>query len=264
MLPGVNGLVFISPLLMIFNILFKRKLHYVVIGGWLPQTVSKKRLLRAILRKFDNIMVETQSMKEKMEDMIFHNVTVMPNCKRLKIVSKPELKDFKSPYPLCTFSRVIKEKGIEDAIEAIKACNKKLGFTAFTLDVYGQIGNEYREDFNKMMTHQPEYIRYCGCVSYSDSTKVLRNYFALLFPTYYQGECFAGTVIDAFSAGLPVIASDWHDNRNIIKDKKTGIIFPVHSVSELSNILVKISNEPSLINNNNQWGGNIIPRIEQI
>jgi glycosyltransferase involved in cell wall biosynthesis len=49
-------------------------------------------------------------------------------------------------------------------------------------------------------------------------TKVLRDYFALLFPIYYIGEGFAGTAIDAFSAGVPVIASDWKYNSEVIKE----------------------------------------------
>lgn len=248
-LPGMNGLVSISPLLVILNTLFKRKLHYVVIGGWLPKVVSKNKFIRTILKRFDNIMVETQTMKDRMEAMSFGNVTVMSNFKRLNVAKPSELNKFNPPYPLCTFSRVIKEKGIEDAIKAVKICNDKLGFTGYTLNIFGQIGNDYQQRFNEIIKKQPENIKYCGCIDYSDSTKVLKEYFALLFPTYYKGECFAGTIIDAFSAGLPVIASDWHDNSYIIKDKETGFIFPTHSIKDLADILFNLYNNPSQIDN---------------
>lgn len=247
MLPGKKGLLFISPLLLVLNMMFRRKMFYVVIGGWLPDTVSKNGLLRFVLKSFDSIFVETKSMKEKMSEMGFHNVVIMPNCKKLDIVSMDDTVEFQHPFSLCTFSRVIKEKGIEDAIEAVKTCNAAAGYTVFSLDIYGQVGDDYRQRFENIIQNLPDYIKYRGCVDYTESTNVLKKYFALLFPTYYEGECFAGTVIDAFSAGLPVIASDWHDNGNIITDKRTGFIFPVHSIAALTKILSEISDNPSLI-----------------
>ena len=52
----------------------------------------------------------------------------------------------------------------------------------------------------------------------------MKNYYALLFPTYYEGEGFAGTLIDAMAAGVPVIASDWRYNSEIVQDNRTGFL----------------------------------------
>ncbi len=253
MLPAHKGLRMITPVIIMLNFFFRRSLHYVVIGGWLPEMLSNSRFLRMLLKKYDSILVETRSMLERMTSMGFRNVKVMPNCKKLHIASLSEIPTFTKPtYKLCTFSRVIKEKGIEDAIEAVKKCNASLGFTAFTLDIYGQVGKEYQQRFNDIMKNQPDYIRYGGCIRYSGSTDILKNYFALLFPTYYAGECFAGTIIDAFAAGLPVIASDWHDNKNIIAHRHTGIIYPVGSTESLIEILIEAAKTPAIINNMRQ------------
>lgn len=249
MLPAHNGLRCMSPIIIFLNLFFKRKVFYVVIGGWLPNMLAKRQLLRIFLKRLDGIFVETQSMHDKMTGMGFKNVVVMPNCKRLDILNPSEFMTFPDkPYPLCTFSRVIKEKGIEDAINAVKECNKILGYTAFTLDIYGQIGKDQKHWFDNLM-QQHECVKYQGYVEFSNSVNILKKYFALLFPTYYSGECFAGTVIDAFAAGIPVIASDWHDNRTIIKDNHTGIIFPVRSVKDLTDILLQVNTDPSIIYN---------------
>lgn len=249
MLPAHKGLCMITPVIILLNIFFRHRLHYVVIGGWLPDMVAGNRFLRMLLKKYDNIFVETRSMLERMTDMGFTNVTVMPNCKKLYVTDLSEIPPYSEPpYKLCTFSRVIKEKGIEDAIDAVKRCNGSLGFTAFTLDIYGQIGKEYEQRFRDIMNGQPDYIKYGGCIGFSESTDVLKNYFALLFPTYYAGECFAGTIIDAFAAGLPVIASDWHDNKNIITNRRTGIIYPVGSTEALVKILSEAAATPATIN----------------
>jgi len=249
MLPAQKGVRIISPLLVILNIFFRRRLHYVVIGGWLPEMTASNKFLLFILKRFNGIYVETMSMCKKLTAQGLKNVRIMPNCKKLNIVKLADTPKYKNPpYRLCTFSRVIKEKGIEDAIEAIKICNKRIGATIYTLDIYGQIGKEQQKWFNSLIENQPEYIKYCGCIKYSDSVDVLKNYFALLFPTYYEGECFAGTIIDAFAAALPIIASDWHDNANIIENGKNGLIFPTHSICRLTELLIKIYDTPDIIN----------------
>ena len=65
------------------------------------------------------------------------------------------------------------------------------------------------EWFNELKSTFPSYIKYGGLVPFDKSVEVLKNYFALLFPTYYEGEGFAGTLLDAMAAGVPVVASDW-------------------------------------------------------
>ena len=125
-LPAQNGLRIIMPLLTLFNKFYKRKLHYVVIGGWLASVTKGKKALTKTLKKFDGIYVETTIMKKSLEEQGFSNIYLMPNCKPLEILSKDQLvfpKD--EPYKLCTFSRVMKEKGMEDAINAVKAVNEK-------------------------------------------------------------------------------------------------------------------------------------------
>ena len=62
--PAHNGLRIIAPLLVVGNIFFRRKLHYSVIGGWLPDLLKKKKRLSFILKKFNYIYVETERMKE--------------------------------------------------------------------------------------------------------------------------------------------------------------------------------------------------------
>ncbi|MBQ3953045.1 MAG: glycosyltransferase family 1 protein, partial [Ruminococcus sp.] len=48
-LPAQRGVQVIVPLLAFFNRFFRRRLHYCVVGGWLPRLVAdKKRLVRAL------------------------------------------------------------------------------------------------------------------------------------------------------------------------------------------------------------------------
>ena len=237
-MPAENGLRIFAPILSILNVMFHRKLHYVVIGGWLPQFLKKRKCLNFFLKKFDCIYVETNNMKVQLEKKGFNNVFVVPNCKELVILKNEDLVyDETEPYKLCTFSRVMKEKGIEDAINAVNKINKLENRRVFILDIYGQIDKTQDVWFEKLQSMFPDFIRYGGLIPYDKSTDVLKNYFALLFPTYYEGEGFAGTLIDAMAAGVPVIASDWKYNKEIVEDGKTGIIMHNSLEKELLNIL---------------------------
>jgi len=53
------------------------------------------------------------------------------------------------PYKLCTFSRVLKEKGIEDAINAVIKVNTDCGREVCTLDIYGQIDENTKMRFGR-------------------------------------------------------------------------------------------------------------------
>jgi glycosyltransferase involved in cell wall biosynthesis len=138
----------------------------------------------------------------------------------------------------------MKEKGIEDAIDAVESINEKKGRTVFTLDIYGQIEDGYKEKFGELQKNFPSYIHYGGLVSYNKSVETLKNYFALLFPTYYQGEGFAGTLIDAMAAGTPVIASDWKCNGEVVVPGKTGVLLKECSTKKIEAELDKIAENP--------------------
>ncbi len=140
----------------------------------------------------------------------------------------------------------MKEKGIEDAVNAVMTANAELGFIAFTLDIYGQVDTNQTQWFENLQKKFPHYIRYGGSVSFDKSVEALKKYFALLFPTYYEGEGFAGTLIDAFSAGVPVIASDWKYNSELV-NKNVGYVYPTKNQTAFICILKKIAMNPSLI-----------------
>ena len=53
MLPAQNGLKLFTPLFSFCNLLFGRTLHYIVIGGWLPEYVIAHRFIGKLLKKFD-------------------------------------------------------------------------------------------------------------------------------------------------------------------------------------------------------------------
>lgn len=247
MLPAHKGLRVIAPVLAMANIFTHRKLHYVVIGGWLPGFLEHKPFLRWCLKAFDGIYVETKAMKKGLEARGFENVCIMPNFKNLTPVSVSELVcSREEPYRVCTFSRVMREKGIQEAVEAVKAVNANLGRTVYTLDIFGQVDAGQTQWFESLQKSFPPEICYGGTVPFDKSVEVLRDYFALLFPTKFYTEGIPGTIIDAYAAGIPVVASMWENYEDII-DEETGICYPFHKPDGLVSVLTDVAQKPELL-----------------
>lgn len=249
--PAQNGLRVFAPLLAFIKRIFKkRKIHYVVIGGWLPQFLMQRKRLSRILRKFDGIYVETNTMRSALEAQEFENVYVMPNCKKLTVLSENELVYPSGvPYKLCTFSRVMKEKGIETAVNIIKNVNDRLGYIAYSLDIYGQVDTAQKEWFEIIKRQFPDYVRYCGCVDANRSVEVLQNYFALLFPTHFYTEGIPGTIIDAYAAGIPVISAKWESYSDVIDEGITGIGYDFDDADQFERALFEVAQKPNVLLN---------------
>jgi len=249
-MPAHKGLCILTPLYSFYNLLFHRRIHYVVIGGWLDAFITSHRWLTMMLKKFHGIYVETSTMKKKLEEKGFHNITILPNCKNLSILKPEECNVFHNkPYHLCTFSRVIKEKGIEDAIEAVHHVNGQAGEIFYDLDIYGPVDPKYRERFTKIQENFPEYIRYKGEIPFDQSTDTIKDYFALLFPTRFYTEGIPGTIIDAYAAGVPVIASMWESFLDVVEPDVTGIGYEIFHNEQLEDILLYVAGHPEKLIN---------------
>ena len=70
-MPSRKGILAIIPLFAFVNLFFHRKLHYVVIGGWLPLFASKHPIYRSFLKRFHQIYVETHLMHDELLLLLF-------------------------------------------------------------------------------------------------------------------------------------------------------------------------------------------------
>lgn len=219
-LPAQNGIKIFAPISVWFK--GKGKIHYSVIGGWLPELLRNKPSLKKYLRRFDTILVETNVMKRDLETMGLTNVKRLLNFKRLKPISEIDPEEHR-PIRICYFSRVAKEKGIEDAISAVEAVNSEGMQCVF--DIYGPIIPEYEDEFASIQKTLPDGIRYCGKIEPEKSIATLRKYDLQLFPTRYPTEGIPGSIVDSYFAGVPVLSAKWNSFSDVVKDGITGIGF---------------------------------------
>lgn len=219
MLPDAGGIKIYPYLVNLFSNKNKLKI-YSVVGAWLPSYLKKNKKISKQLKKFNYILVETQTMQNQLREQGFDNTVLIPNFKEIQPINEEEINfNFEYPLSLCIFSRVMKEKGVTDAIHACNRLNEEAGKNVCVLDVYGPIQEEYKTEFLELCERYSSVVRYKGVVKPEQSVEIIKNYYMLLFPTLFYTEGVPGTIIDAFCAGVPVLASEWESFADVLSNK---------------------------------------------
>ena len=236
-LLSIEGMKIYFPLLHFISKIKNIKIYHDVIGGNLEDIIRKHPKFVKYLNSFRVNWVETNGIKQSVEKLGVRNVSVLPNFKDLDAVvledvSSYELSD--NGYDFCTFSRVIRQKGITDAINSIAEINAKRGKIIARLNIYGPVEDDYKDEFNELTAKYDDFVSYRGVVESQNSVQALKWYYALLFPTRWHGEGFPGTILDCYASAIPVIASDWSANKEIVVHGKTGIIYPCDEIKTLT------------------------------
>lgn len=237
-----NGLKVYLPMLYLFGKFFNKKIYHCVIGGNIHRFVKNNKRRIMYLNSFTDNFVETNTIKNDLYKEGVTNCTVIPNFKNIIPISKNSIKDFENckSYNFCTFSRVCKEKGIIEAIIAIERINVEYGINC-TLDIYGKIDKDFVNEFKECI-NRSRYATYKGVVDYNDTVKVVKNYYALLFPTKWEGEGFAGTIIDSLASGTPIICTNFQSNKEIVLAHQTGLLYPNEEFLDLTQTILYLIN----------------------
>jgi glycosyltransferase involved in cell wall biosynthesis len=214
-----NGRKAFFPLLSFAARHLHTRVYHNLIGGWLANDLRERPEQVNYLNDFRVNWVESRQLVGKLEELGVNNAEFLPNFKYLDEMKFPETRHYGPSYRFCTFSRVQELKGISDAIETVgKLCSR--GYDCH-LDVYGPIDPGYKDEFETALA-RCAYADYRGCVAPEESVRAIAGYDALLFPTKWKPEGIPGTIIDALSAGVPVIAAKWQYYDEMLEDGVTG------------------------------------------
>lgn len=236
-------------LIQLLNWLPKRDVIYWVIGGSVADWIKDGKVKSNPYKIVKWFLVEGNRMKSVLKECGFiDNVLVVPNFKNIDYIPQKKCHDGGGWVRFVFLSRIIPEKGCDVIFDAIERLNRRYQ-DKFSVSFYGPIDESYHKVFYEYMDRLAN-VSYKGfldlrlAVNYDE----LANYDIMLFPTYWRGEGFPGVVIDAFVAGLPVIASDWSLNKDIIEQDVTGFIIPSKDSVALAGVMESIINNQSKIN----------------
>ena len=218
-----NDYLYIAPFALLVSKLFTKSLSLRKFGGnfielYENYSFLKQFIIRIILGYADYSFFETKYLvkyfkKYNKKTFWFPNV----RTKKLKAILP---RHFHKRFVF--ISHIRKSKGIDEILEASQGLDN-----SYTIDIYGPIIKDYKQ--NDFVNYAN--ISYKGALLSSDVLKTLNTYDVLLLPSYQEG--YPGIIIEAFSLGIPVIATDLEAISEVIDDHKNGLLVPVANSQQL-------------------------------
>ncbi len=209
---------------------------YLVVGGYFPEAIERKIFNWEKYRKLKNIVVQGDNLKNKLLDNTkLSNISVISNFKEFPdiIINKS---NFNKAFKFVFIGRISQGKGITEIIEAAEIL--KLQNINFCIDFYGPVEDQF--PLNNGILNYKGFLDIQGdpVKSYTK----LSEYDCMLFPTYWMGEGFPGVIVDAYVSGLPVIASDWNMNSEIIEEGENGYLIEPKNAEALADKMMYVIN----------------------
>lgn len=227
-------------LLLVLSILKHPNTIYWVIGGSIANRVKLGEFRVFPYKNCKHILVEGDSMKQIFNECGLRNVMTVPNFKTIDYIPS-KAKRNNDIHRFVFLSRITPDKGCDEIIKSVRHLNN-IGFEKkFSVTFYGPIQESYKKSF-LLDVKEINNVEYGGFLDLRDKKNydILSAYDVMLFPTFWIGEGFPGVLIDALIAGIPVIASDWNLNKDIIIQGETGIIIPVHDTQALIDTMLSV------------------------
>ena len=206
-------------------------IFYWAVGGTLHLKLANENFNLDNYRKIKAICVQSPRIVEGLKKLGINNAIHVNNSKRIDYI--PDISQRHNDKVRFVFlSRVHPDKGCGLIVSCAKRLNEMGYQNKFSIDFYGTISSGYPEF--KQMIEKIENVNYNGFLNLTSKGgyDMLAGYDMMLFPTYWDGEGFPGVIIDACIAGVPVIASNWNCNEDVV-DEKIGTIIPHHNEEAL-------------------------------
>jgi glycosyltransferase involved in cell wall biosynthesis len=201
--------------------------------GWIGKLLFDRTALQA-----DLLLVETKALARYLASRGARTVRWYPNSRPMSTV-----RGVPDQSVLCRrfvfLGRVCSEKGVKIILDIAKHLRDR----ELTIDIFGSLAPPYTKAYIESMGMGS--VHYRGIIDFSDVPKRLADYHALLLPTMYEGEGYPGAVLEAYSAGLPVITSAWRAIPEIV-DEQCGILIEPGSSAELLQAMYRLNEQPRL------------------
>lgn len=220
---------------------------YFVVGGFFPNAVITGNFKIKPYKSLKSIVVQGTMLKETLEQAGYTGkIHVLPNFKRFPSLRDKTLR-VGNHIKFLFLSRIHPDKGIHEIFEASKLL-RIWGIQNFSITFYGPIEPSFREWFENSLPPETTYSGVLDIINKETyAYNLLSTFDVMLFPTYWKGEGFPGALVDAFASGLPVIATDWNMNKEIIEHERNGLLIPPKDAKALAIAMRKLIEDRQLL-----------------
>lgn len=212
---------------LIISKLLGRKVVFQLHGGSLDAMCAKKSteyLVRLVFSMTDAVVILANSEKRDFQDRgITKGLAVIPNgvdvsqyCSSTGRVHSGKVQR------LAYMGRLVREKGLLEAIEAIESLRTEEQFSAIELRIAGS--GPAREEIERHINERRlgNSVKLVGPVYGNDKVEFLRAADVFVLPSYQEGLPYS--ILESLAAGTPVIASNVGGIPDVVVDGIHGIL----------------------------------------
>jgi glycosyltransferase involved in cell wall biosynthesis len=216
--------VFLIGLIRFFHVKIVYHLHNKGVKKF--QTKKINELLYRYVFKDADVILLSKLLFEDIETFVpIERVHICPNGV-LDYFStyKPHLVDNTKPIRIIFLSNLIKTKGVFVLLEALTILKqRRIIFECFFI---GQVVDLPLSKFSTKVEQLglKKHVTYLGKKFGVEKQEILRNAEIFVLPTYYSNECFPLVILEAMSAGLPVISTFEGGIPDIVEESVTGYL----------------------------------------
>ena len=224
-----RGAITFGPLVHVLSRLFRRKWIFRGFGGdidaWHQHTPGlSRRLFDYTVMQADVMLLERKASVQYFQGQSKTSVHWYPNSRHCYDSTTALRSNNDTARRFVFVGHVKPAKGIGELIQAAKL----LASTGITVDVYGPLQDGVSHSW---FTDSP--AKYCGPLAKEDVISTLVGYDVLVLPTYAEIEGYPGVILEAYCAGIPVIATRWGGIPEIVT-VETGILVEPRDVAGLA------------------------------
>ena len=147
------------------------------------------------------------------------------------------------PIRVTMVSRLLRDKGVREFVEAASLVRKVRGDIVFTLVGAPDEGNP-----TSVRTEEVRSWAADGLVEWwghrEDVADVLAGSHVAVLPTYY-GEGVPKTLLEAAACGRPIVATDVPGCREVVRHGGNGLLVPPRNAPALSNAIMALAGDPA-------------------
>jgi glycosyltransferase involved in cell wall biosynthesis len=134
-------------------------------------------------------------------------------------------------------------KGVLDFIRVIEQCHQVN--SKITGIIAGEILSD-KEEIAITEAVKKGFISYVGIKTGEAKRELFTAAHCLLFPSFFEAENFPTVILEAFSFGLPVVATRWRGMPDQVTDGYTGFLHNLHDVNGMSASILQLANDSHL------------------
>ncbi len=236
--PAPSGVPYVGPFVWWSARLWRRPFLIRMFGGqdYRKLTGFRGAIVRWVVRRCDLYLAQTRELVASAKSDGLARVEWYPTSRPMED-SRLRSMDAETRCRRFVFlSHVKPAKGIGELVEAAERFDGEV-----SVDVYGPLLDGLTASSFEGLRR----VRYRGVVPAGTAVSVLADYHALLLPTYWVGEGYPGTVLEAYAAGLPVIATRWKAIPEVVDDT-SGILVEPRDADALFEAMQKLVKDDEL------------------